>query len=182
MKKLKQEGYLNRDNWRLSRRERRRGFRPMRAKPNRLDHLLEHLRREQKLPVIYFAFGRKRTVSLAEEASRFDFLTNEERKTILEKFDQLLERYDLTQEVSAEELRPLIKRGIAYHHAGMLPTLPQPNAHLRARMVDEQGAIRRFRARADIPPEPIPERSALLSGVVTELRLSYWDIMHSLRL
>ena len=85
MKKLKQEGYLNRDNWRLSRRERRRGFRPMRAKPNRLDHLLEHLRREQKLPVIYFAFGRKRTVSLAEEASRFDFLTNEERKMILEK-------------------------------------------------------------------------------------------------
>ncbi len=125
MKKLRHEGYLNRDNWRLSRRERRRGFQPMRAKPNRLDHLLEHLKRENKLPMIYFAFGRKKTVYLAEEAARFDFVTADERRQITEKYESLLERYDLTQEASAEDLRPLVSQGIAYHHAGMLPTLKE---------------------------------------------------------
>ena len=34
-------------------------------------------------------------------------------------------RYDLDGEQSAEELRPLVTRGIAYHHAGMLPTLKE---------------------------------------------------------
>ncbi|MCB0376032.1 MAG: hypothetical protein KDD04_08960, partial [Sinomicrobium sp.] len=37
----------------------------------------------------------------------------------------LCERYDLKGEKTAEELKPLIDRGIAYHHAGMLPTLKE---------------------------------------------------------
>lgn len=122
---LRREGYFNRDDWRLNSRERRRGFRPMRARPNRLDSLLRELDQRKRLPAIYFVFGRRRTESLAWEAAQFDFLTDAERKEILNLYETLLTRYDLIHEKSAQDLRPLIEQGIAYHHAGMLPTLKE---------------------------------------------------------
>ncbi len=124
-KRLRSEGYLNRIDWRLTQRERRRGYHPMRAKPNRLDHLLQHLVEKQKLPAIYFVFGRKRAETLAHETSQFNFLEPEEHKKILALYEDLVGRYDLTNEPSAQELQPLIEQGIAYHHAGMLPTLKE---------------------------------------------------------
>jgi len=125
MKQLRNQGYLGRDNWRVSWRERRRGYKPLRAKPNRLDHLLKHLQNEKRLPAIYFVFGRRRAELLAVEASHFDFLVPSERTEIVRLYQEFLHRYDLTQEPSAAELRPLIEQGIAYHHAGMLPTLKE---------------------------------------------------------
>lgn len=126
MSRLRQEGYFNRENWRLAGRERRRGLRFLRTKPNRLDALLRHLIEKDRLPAIYFAFGRRRTELLAEEAaSLFDFLSGTERKKIAALYETLLARYDLMQEKSALDLQPLIHQGIAYHHAGMLPTLKE---------------------------------------------------------
>ena len=125
MKHLRQEGYFNRDDWRLNFRERRRGVRPMRAKQNRLDNLLHHLIEKQRLPAIYFIFGRRRAEILAHEAAQFNFLDKNEHRQIRELYDSLLNRYDLQDERSANELHPLIERGIAYHHAGMLPTLKE---------------------------------------------------------
>lgn len=125
MNRLRREGYLHRDDWRLSSRERRRGYQPMRAKPNRLDHLLRHLLENRRLPAIYFIFGRRRAEFLASEAAQFDFLSKEEGKEISNLYHQLLTRYDLVHEKSAQGLLPLIERGIAYHHAGMLPTLKE---------------------------------------------------------
>ena len=123
--RLKREGYFNRDNWSLSNRERRRGFRPMRAKANRLDQLIKHLVEKDRLPAIYFVFGRRRTEIFSWEAAAFNFLNDSEREKILDLYETLLERYDLVDEKSAQEIRPLIERGIAYHHAGMLPTLKE---------------------------------------------------------
>lgn len=125
MNRLRREGYLNRDDWRLTNRERRRGYRPMRAKPNRLDSLLRHLVENQRLPAIYFIFGRRRAEFLAQEAAQFDFLSQEEKKEIETHYEKLLTRYDLVHEKSAQDLHPLIEQGIAYHHAGMLPTLKE---------------------------------------------------------
>ncbi len=125
MKRLRQEGYFNRDNWRISGRDRRRGFRPMKAKANRLDHLLRYLIDKNRLPCIYFVFGRRRAELLAWEAVEFDFLNENEHKKILELYDDLLARYDLLQEKSAQDMRPLVELGIAFHHAGMLPTLKE---------------------------------------------------------
>ncbi len=125
MQRLRREGYFNRDSWRLSGRDRRRGLRPMKAKPNRLDHLLRHLIEKNRLPSIYFVFGRRRAEFLAWEAVEFNFLNESERKKILELYDNLLMRYDLVQEKSAQDMRPLIELGIAFHHAGMFPTLKE---------------------------------------------------------
>lgn len=125
VKQLRSEGYLNRDNWRLSARDRRRGHASFRAKPNRLDHLLHHLTAAKRLPAVYFAFGRRKTELLAWESLPFNFLPQEEAKKIRSLYDELLDRYDMTSDASAQELRPLVERGIAFHHAGMLPTLKE---------------------------------------------------------
>ncbi len=124
-KALRHHGYLTREDWHLSPKEKRRGLHPLRAKPNRLEQLLHRLKNHNQLPVIYFAFGRQRTVDMSWEASAFDFVTEAERAKIVTLFDDLLERYGLADERSAKDMRPLVERGIAYHHAGMLPSLKE---------------------------------------------------------
>ena len=135
-KLLKKEGYLNRDIWpslfgRQSHPGRRERFsrgnfeRHLRAKPNRIDDLVRHLSKEKRLPCLYFAFGRKRAEELAWEQQKFDFLNPEEKKQVEELYTRLCERFDLTQESSAVEMKRLVQRGISFHHAGMLPTLKE---------------------------------------------------------
>ena len=94
-------------------------------RPNRPTALIKHLFEEDKLPCIYFAFGRRRCEYLAEEMREFDFLNIQEKRKIKKLYTQLCERFDLTHEKSAYLLLPLIEKGIAYHHAGMLPTLKE---------------------------------------------------------
>ena len=94
-------------------------------KPNRPTALVNHLFTNERLPCIYFSFGRRRCEYLAEEISGLDFLNAEEKIKILALFNELCERFDLVNEKGAALIKPLIERGIAYHHAGMLPTLKE---------------------------------------------------------
>ncbi len=133
---LKRRGYLNQERWPRRvvprgghgshwRQRHVGGGHTLEARPNRLEPLIRHLVSEDRLPAIYFAFGRRRTEELARELSTWNFLDDEERRTIRALYTQLLERYDLTAEPSARDLDELVSRGIAYHHAGMLPTLKE---------------------------------------------------------
>lgn len=92
---------------------------------NRLSTMIEHLSENERLPAIYFAFGRRRCEYLADEMHHYDFLDDAEKREITELYDSLCRKFDLEGEKSAEIMRPLIKRGIAFHHAGMLPTLKE---------------------------------------------------------
>ena len=93
--------------------------------PNRLTGLIQHIAQNNGLPCIYFCFSRRRCEKLAQELLNFNFLENDERDKIINLFNELLGRFDLKDEPSASLMHPLIKRGIAYHHAGMLPTLKE---------------------------------------------------------
>jgi len=93
--------------------------------PNRPVTLINRLYRENKLPCIYFVFGRRRCEYLAEELVGSDFLNEKERRDIIALYEKLCHRFDLIGEKSASIMRSLIERGIAYHHAGMLPTLKE---------------------------------------------------------
>ncbi len=95
------------------------------GKPSRLSSLINYIRQRDGLPAIYFVFGRKRAEMLAFELFHFNFLNGKERQEILSLYDSLCQRFDLKSERSAAELRPLIERGIGFHHAGMLPTLKE---------------------------------------------------------
>ncbi|MBU4311435.1 MAG: DEAD/DEAH box helicase, partial [Candidatus Omnitrophica bacterium] len=94
-------------------------------KPNRADLLIKNLHEDNKLPCIYFSFGRRRCEYLANEMIKFDFLNREEKVNIIDLYNKLCEKFELSNDKSAQMLIPLIERGIAYHHAGMLPTLKE---------------------------------------------------------
>ena len=103
----------------------RRSFHERPKDTNTLEALISYLKANNVLPCIYFAFSRRKTQTLAESLHQFDFLDESERVKVKELFDQLIKRFDLAGELSANQIRPLIMRGIAYHHAGMLPTLKE---------------------------------------------------------
>lgn len=134
---LKKEGYLGREFWprgggggfrqhQRNRFNRRGNFdRLLRAKPNRMDELIRHVMNEKKLPCLYFCFGRKKTEELAWEQEKYDFLAPDEKQKVEALFNELSERFDLAHEQSAVEMKRLVLKGIAFHHAGMLPTLKE---------------------------------------------------------
>ncbi|MGD9014810.1 MAG: DEAD/DEAH box helicase [Candidatus Omnitrophota bacterium] len=92
---------------------------------NRVSSLINYIRQNKGLPCIWFVFSRKRAEDLAFELYSFDFLNQKEKQEIIHLYNQLCRRFDLTNEESANRLFHLIQKGIAYHHAGMLPTLKE---------------------------------------------------------
>ncbi len=94
-------------------------------KRNRLTNLINYLCNQNALPCIYFSFSRRRCEDLTQEVHHFDFLEKKERKEITSKFSLLVEKFNLSGSPHLNYLYPLIKRGIAYHHAGLLPTLKE---------------------------------------------------------
>jgi superfamily II RNA helicase len=94
------------------------------TKPNRMHTIIEYLKGKKGLPCLYFSFSRRRCEELAQEVSHYNFLTPEEKQRIIQLFDKLVEKFNITSS-HLNFLFPLIKNGIAYHHAGLLPTLKE---------------------------------------------------------
>jgi len=94
-------------------------------KPNKPTTLIKSLAENDRLPCIYFSFGRRRCEYLAKDISKFDFLSIEEKEKIKALYTTLCERFGLTGDKTAREFYFLVEKGIAYHHAGMLPTLKE---------------------------------------------------------
>ncbi len=95
------------------------------GKPNKLSTLINYLRQNDGLACIYFVFGRRRAEELAYDLYGYQLLNGKEKQEISELYSSLCERFDLKGDRTAAEMLPLIQRGIAYHHAGMLPTLKE---------------------------------------------------------
>ena len=94
-------------------------------KPNKPVSLIKYLFENNKLPCIYFCFSRRHCERLAEEILGFDFLNYNEKQAIKTLYHELRQRFDLLEEKSAGFMLPFIERGIAFHHAGMMPTLKE---------------------------------------------------------
>ncbi len=90
--------------------------------------LIPYLYKKKRLPCLYFCFSRKRCESNGHYFASLGatmFLDTKKQDQILEKFDALCIQFDIIEEKVITEFRKLISRGIAYHHAGMLPTLKE---------------------------------------------------------
>ncbi|MCK4993525.1 MAG: DEAD/DEAH box helicase [Candidatus Omnitrophica bacterium] len=92
---------------------------------NKVLDFLKNLNETDKTPIIYFSFSRKRCAELAFEANCINFVNPDEKQKLTSMFKGLLEKFDLKNEASALKLWPLIENGIAYHHAGLLPSLKE---------------------------------------------------------
>lgn len=121
-KQLSRDGYNNCEDWNARGRHR---IDRKKVRQNRLIPLISHIQDANELPCIYFVFSRQRAKYLAEEMMHFQFLTPEEEEKATDYFWDLCGKYNLTEERTALELSDLVRRGIAYHHAGMLPSLKE---------------------------------------------------------
>lgn len=93
--------------------------------PNRVVELVKHLRDNNRLPCIYFSFSRRKCEDLAREMLKFDFMDNTEKREITHLYNQLAEKFGIMGEAVSSDLFRLVRRGIAFHHAGMLPTVKE---------------------------------------------------------
>ena len=103
---------------------------PVKALPSDFieTRLIPHLRHETQLPCLYFCFSRKGCEENAAAlvfGAQLQLLTKKQSAEILEQFDELCVLFDIAEEKVIEKFRKLLGRGIAYHHAGMLPTLKE---------------------------------------------------------
>lgn len=95
------------------------------SQKNTLSKLFNFLSSQNLLPCIYFSFSRFRTEILAQEISSFNFLNTQETKEITSLYLSFLKKFELEGEKTSEYLYSLIKKGVAFHHAGLLPTLKE---------------------------------------------------------
>ena len=87
--------------------------------------LIPYIQNKGQLPCLYFCFSRKGCQQNAEYYADRNFLTPEQREEILQLFDSLCTRYSIHETRNVKVFRQLISKGVAYHHAGMLPTLKE---------------------------------------------------------
>lgn len=99
-------------------------------KKRKLGHveLLQELESEGNLPCIYFCFSRQLTQKRAEQLkNKKNYLksneTTEVRRVVQEKLDTT--DPSVKQLETTKLLRDCVSNGIAFHHAGMLPTLKE---------------------------------------------------------
>jgi len=92
---------------------------------NDVVNLISGLKSQDRLPAIYFTMNRKRTVSLAESLSSFDFMDDDLQKEVKNTIDNFYADDKLSDNPGFADIIPLLKKGIAYHHAGMLPTVKE---------------------------------------------------------
>lgn len=80
--------------------------------------------KDQYLPCLFFTFSRRKCESNALELSEAqDFLDKAQKAQVQAIIDEVLERYPNVESGRWPHLRRLLLKGIAYHHAGMLPVL-----------------------------------------------------------
>ncbi len=87
--------------------------------------VIDILEAEDQLPCIFFCFSRAACETNAWNAGARELLTDEERLRVEMLYRDLCARYDIGEDRLARELERLVTRGIAYHHAGMLPTIKE---------------------------------------------------------
>ena len=76
------------------------------------------------LPCLFFTFSRRKCESNALELGEYhDFLNGEQKRQVKEIIEKITDRYPDLKSERWPSLRRLLMKGIAYHHAGMLPIL-----------------------------------------------------------
>ncbi|MBD3203533.1 DEAD/DEAH box helicase [Candidatus Woesearchaeota archaeon] len=100
----------------VMRKKKRRRKKP---KPPRPENLIRDIR--DKLPCLFFVFSRKSCEKKAYFVSKkFSFLNNSE-KAVVSRLSSRIIPSDFKSMESVHRLRRVLPKGIAFHHAGMLP-------------------------------------------------------------
>ncbi len=100
-------------------RRRERGAPPRGGDRNAIVDLLV---RQSGLPALFFCFSRRECEQRARETMQRRRLLEPGAADAIEKlFVEICDQFEIVPDVELEELRTLVRHGIAYHHAGLLP-------------------------------------------------------------
>lgn len=106
-----------------------RGYKPRRRSRREIQRvlddassaLIDYLEKREFLPAIYFCFSRKECEARASDNQTRRLLNADEHRRMLDLFDDLAARYEVTEAEDTRILRGLAGNGVLFHHAGMLP-------------------------------------------------------------
>jgi superfamily II RNA helicase len=89
--------------------------------------LIKSVAARNQLPLLFFIYSRNQCLAVANSVSNMDFMPNSAaRRAAREEFDRHVAAFELDpDDRDTCELRRLVTRGIAYHHAGILPPLKE---------------------------------------------------------
>jgi superfamily II RNA helicase len=121
LERAEHRGRAGRSRGRRGRNARDAGWNRPPAEPTDTRRLLDQLQAERLLPVLVFSFSRKDCERLAAQNSRRDLLSPEEHAAMGELQAQLVRVFQLDRGELDGEILSMARRGIGYHHAGMLP-------------------------------------------------------------
>eukprot|EP00756_Hemistasia_phaeocysticola_P013491 Hpha_TRINITY_DN15283_c0_g2::TRINITY_DN15283_c0_g2_i1::g.68153::m.68153/K12598/MTR4, SKIV2L2; ATP-dependent RNA helicase DOB1 len=78
-------------------------------------------------PLIVFSFSKKECEQYAMNMARLDFTTDEEKELIEQVFTNAMDSLgeEDRQLPAVQQVLPILKRGIGFHHAGLLPILKE---------------------------------------------------------
>ncbi len=98
----------------------KRSSKPKGKPPGHLD-LVRWMKRNDDLPCLFFCFSRAKCESQALEAANNAHFYKEPPEEILDIVDFHLSSPDISDMESIDTLKQAMERGVAFHHAGMLP-------------------------------------------------------------
>ena len=88
--------------------------------------LVRNVAKQDGLPCLYFVFSRQQCEVKAWELSeRFNFLNEQEKDEVEEITNRVIAKYNLENWQRIHHLKKIFLRGIAFHHAGLLPALKE---------------------------------------------------------
>ncbi len=89
------------------------------------NEVIEFVKRRDHLPAIYFVFSRKTVEEYASKSTKIRLISKEDSRKAQQFYNDLLKKYELDENVHAQEVGRLVSNGIAFHHAGMIPTMKE---------------------------------------------------------
>ncbi|HBR33384.1 MAG TPA: helicase [Firmicutes bacterium] len=115
-------------HWAQQQKEAPKSAAPTRRRDQALNHLelVRAVHRRDGLPCLYFVFSRQqcemKAVDLSEKAN---FLSVTEQNRVDEVIAGIITKYGLEEWPTIHRLKNIFRRGIAFHHAGLLPALKE---------------------------------------------------------
>ncbi len=84
--------------------------------------IISELEEKRLLPALYFLFNRRKVEAYARELGGYkSFVTNAEKRAIRDFINGYIEDVPDEAVPFIERMRPLLMKGIGYHHAGLVP-------------------------------------------------------------
>lgn len=97
----------------------------LQAQRQGMEMILQHLFHEKQFPCLYFVFSRKECEVHAYQCQKLQFLQKKEQAQVVKRLEEMKKAYNLPALMGEQHLGKLLRQGIAYHHAGMLPAFKE---------------------------------------------------------